>query len=154
MMMPYVILVISTALFFFYLQTACERVLRREFSHPYFREIAQAIQLEFPRLREGVGANASLQYSETRLTLKCDFIALKYLLKNSDLSHRHLSRGEKGLMLYFRFLLFSMSIQHALKLGENNTVVKLTFILQFFANVLGERVSVNSLDNALPDLQS
>jgi hypothetical protein len=154
MVMPYVVLVCSTALFFFYLQATCERVLRREFSHPYFREIVQAIQLEFPRLREGAAANASLQYSETRMSLECDYMALKYLLKNSDRGYRHLSRGERGLMVYFRVLLFAMSIQHVLKLGENNTVVKMASILQFFANVLGERVSVNSLGTALSDLQS
>ena len=152
--MPYVVLAASAALFFFYLQAACERVLRREFSHSYLQDVITAIQLEYPRLREGVAANASLQYSETRIALECDFIALQYLLKSSDRARRHLSPSEKGLMLYFRFLLFSMSIRHALNLQEKESVLKLTTILQYFANLLGERVRVNSLDTALSDLQA
>ena len=152
--MPYVVLAVSTALFFFYLQTVCERVLRREFSHSHLRDVIAAIHLEYPRLREGAAANASLQYSETRLALECDFVALRYLLKSSDRARRRLSRSEKGLMLYFRVLLFSLSIRHALKLRQKDSVLKLTTILQYFANVLGERVRVNSLDAAFSDLQS
>ena len=154
MVMPYIILVFSTALFFFYIQAICEKALRREFSHPYFQDIIQAIQLEFPQLRENLAGNASLDYSETRLALKCDFTTLAYLLKNSDRRRRHLSRSEKVLIFYFRILLFCLPIRHAFKLHEREATLKLTTILQHFANLTGERLSVSSMNNALPDLQS
>jgi len=151
--MPFIVLVFSTALFFFYLQAICEKALRREFSHPYLQDIIKAIQLEFPRLRAGLAESASMEYSETRLALKCDFMALEYLLKSSDRARRHLSRPEKLLMLYFRFLLFSMPLRHALKLHERESVLKLTTLLQYFANLTGERLSVSSLHSALPGYQ-
>ncbi len=154
MVMPYVVLVVSTALFFFYLQATCERALQREFSHPYFREIVQAIQLEYPRLRDSYESNASPNYSDARLALECDFTALTYLVKRGGGASRRLSRPEKLLMLYFRVLLFSLPIRHALKLQERNAVLKSASILQYFANLTGETLNVSSLPNALPDLQS
>ncbi|MCL5670994.1 MAG: hypothetical protein M1423_06840 [Acidobacteria bacterium] len=154
MIMPLIILVFSTALFFFYIQAICERALRREFSHPYFQDIINAIQLEFPSLRDDLAANVSLDHSEMHLALKCDFITLEYLLKNSDRTRRRFSRHEKVLMLYFRFLLFCLPIRHAFKLRERDAVLHLTTILQYFANLTGERLSVSSLGDALPNLQS
>jgi hypothetical protein len=151
--MSIVILVVSAALFCFYIQAICERALRREFSHPYFREIASAIQLEFPHLSEGLAKNASVGYSEMRLALQCDFVALSYLLKRGGPTRRHLSKSEKLLIHYFRFQLFCMPIRHALKLQEKETALKLTTMLQYFANLTGERLSASSLDNALPSLQ-
>lgn len=146
MVIAALVLAFSSALFFFYLQTVCERVLQREFSHPYFQEVVNAIRLEYPRLREAASLSGPLEYTNTRLALECDFMTLSYLLKNAD----HMSWREKVLFLYFRFLLLSLSIRHALKVSENGAVVKLATILQFFANLLGERLSAQSFDNALP----
>jgi hypothetical protein len=150
MIVPILILVFSTALFFFYVQTLCERALRREFSQPYFQDIIKAVQLEFPHLRDSLAANASLDYSQIRLALKCDFITLSYLLKNSDRTRRHLSPAEKVLVLYFRLQLFCLPFRHALKLHERESVLRLTTILQHFANLTGEKVTAGCLDNALP----
>jgi len=154
MIMSLLVLVFSVALFFFYIQTICEKALRREFAHPYFQDILKAIQLEFPGLRDALAANSSLDYSQIRLDLKCDFTTLAYLLKNSDPARRHLSRPEKVLILYFRLLLFCLPFRHAFKLHEKEAILKLTTILQHFANLTGEKLSASTLNNALPNLQS
>lgn len=154
MLMSILILVFSAALFFFYLQTVCEKVLRREFSQPYYQHIIQAIRLEYPRLREAAEAKASVEYADARLALQCDFMTLEYLLKNADPGHQPLSPREKILFLYFRFLLFSLPIRHTLKLHEKEAVLKLASILQFFANLAGERLTVSTFGGAVANPQS
>lgn len=142
MVMPFIVLAVSTALFFFYFQATCERVLRREFDRPYFLDVIKAIRLEFPLLRQELAENTPLRFSEVHLVLRCDFVALEYLLKHSDRKANPLSVSEKLLILYCRFLLFSMPVRHAFKLREKQAVLKLTTILQFFANLTGERLNV------------
>jgi hypothetical protein len=152
--MSVMVLVVSSALFFFYVQAFCEKALRREFSHPYFQDIITSIRLEYPRLRDTFAANASFNYSDACLTLKCDFMTLEYLLKNSDPSRRHLSGRERLLVLYFRFLLLCLPIRHAFKLQEKQAVLGLAAFLQFFANSVGEKLSVNSTLTAASGLES
>jgi hypothetical protein len=136
------ILVISTALLFFYLQTLCEQALRYEFSRPYFKEVINAIQLQYPRLRDSyISQDVKVDYSQARLSLKCDFITLEYLLKNCNPAHGPLSRRDKVLIHYFRFVFYSLPVRHALNLREKETMLKLATILQFFANSLGEKLS-------------
>lgn len=154
MVISFLILVFSSALFFFYLQALSERILRREFSHPYCQNIIGAIQLEYPRLREAVASNTPLEYSEARLALECDFMTLKCLLKNSSQTHRHLSRHEKILLLYFRFLLSSLPICYSLNLQKREAVLKMAAILQFFANLVGERITVSPVGSVIPNPQS
>jgi hypothetical protein len=148
------VLAVSTALFCFYIQTICEKALKREFSHPYFQDIAKAIKLESPRLRDSFASKTSYSYPDARLALKCDFMTLEYLLKNGAPSCRRLSRSERILVLYFRFLLFSLSIRHAFRLREREVVSKLATILQFFANSVGEKLSISSLAKAQANLKS
>ncbi len=154
MLMSVLVLVFSCSLFLFFSQAICEKALKREFSHPYFKEIIQAIQLEYPRLRDSSESGAPYSYSDARLVLKCDFTALEYLLKNGGPSRGRLSRAERILMLYFRFLLFCLPIRHAFKLQEREAVSKLTTILQFFANSLGEKLSIGSFATAQANLKS
>lgn len=149
MLMSIVILVFSSALFVFYLQTLCENVLRREFSQPYCRDIVHAIQLEYPRLREAIASETSVEYADARLALQCDFMTLQYLLKHADHSERRLSWREKILFHYFRFLLFTLPIHHTFNLQEKEVVLKLATILQFFANLVGERLTVGPVGRAL-----
>lgn len=145
MFMSVVVLVMASALFLFYVQAICEKALRREFSQAYFKQIIEAFRLEYPQLRDSVSAESPLNYPQARFALKCDFTTLEYLLKNGDPSRRGLARAEKFLGLYFRLLLFSLTIRHALNLGERKGVLRLASILQYFANSLGERVVVTSL---------
>jgi hypothetical protein len=149
MIMPVVILIFSTALFFFYLQTICERALQREFSHPYFQDILQAVQLEYPAMRQNLAENASLDYSQIRLALECDFTTLSYLLKNSDRERRGVPWQETLLLLYFRFLLFWLPVRCAFKLHEREAALKLTTMVEHFANLTGEKLSAGCLESAL-----
>ena len=75
------------------------------------------------------------------MTLKCDYLALTYLLKNAANVKQSYTREERLLMLYFRAVLFSLFTLHVLKLGEKPTILKLTRILQHFADVVGQRVN-------------
>jgi hypothetical protein len=141
LVMSVVVLVMSGALFLFYLQTLCEKALKQEFSRPYFLEVSHAIQLEYLQLRETLPGGASPDHLQTRLALQSDFFTLQYLLKNSDPSQRRLSRGEMLVVLYFRFQLFSLGVRHALNLQEKGTVQRLATALQFFANSVGEKLA-------------
>ena len=51
----------------------------------------------------------------------------------------------KHTMLYFRALSIMVSVQHSLKLDEKRTILKLTGILDYFANVLGAIVNEAAL---------
>jgi len=145
MVLSVAVLVVSAALFFFYIQALCQKILRQEFSHPYFREIVEAVHLEYPHLRDSYASNAPGDYINARLALKCDFFTLKYLLKNGDPKRRHLSRREKILMLYFRLIFFSLPVRHALNFREKEGMLELVSTLQFFANSVGEKVGAYSI---------
>jgi hypothetical protein len=138
---------VSAALFFFYVQTVCQKALRREFSRPYFRDVLDAVRLEFPRLCEDTASNRPLGFKEIRLALRCDFVMLEYLLKHADPARRPLPGQERMLLLYFRWLLFFLPVRHVFRVREKEAVAKLAGILQHLANILGERLSVSELQN-------
>jgi hypothetical protein len=64
-----------------------------------------------------------------------------YLLKNAVNVHQRYSREERLLMFYFRLVSASLIIRHWLRVGEKPAILKLTAILQYFANLLGQRVN-------------
>lgn len=139
------ILVFSTALFIFYIQTLCENVLRREFGRTYFQDVLSSIDLEFPRLRQALSANVPVSYSQIQLALKCDYSTLTYLVKKGNPNQPHFSLQEKLLMKYFRTLLLILPLRYAFHFREKQAVLKLTVILRHFANLVGERIcSVNT----------
>lgn len=148
------VLVVSGALFFFYIQAFCEKVLRQEFSHSYLQDVIEAVKLEYPLLRDSCAFSGPFSYSDARLSLQCDFITLEYLLKRGGPSRQNLHRRERIMMLYFRCLLFSLSVRHAFRLKEKEAVLKLSAILQFFANSVGEKLSINSFTLAQAGLES
>jgi hypothetical protein len=134
------ILVFSTALFIFYVQTLCEKVLRREFSRAYFQDVLNALDLEFPRLRQAITAGVDVGYPQIRLALKSDYFTLKYLLKHGNPKQRHFSFQERLLISYFRVLFIVLPVRYAFHFRERQGVMKLTVILHHFANLVGERV--------------
>lgn len=138
------ILILSTALFIFYVQTLCEKILRREFSRAYFQDVLNALDLEFPRLRMAVLDNANVSYPQVRLALKSDYLTLTYLMKNGNPERRNFSRHEKLLITYFRALLLILPLRCAFHFHERQAVLKLTAILYHFANLVGERVVSSS----------
>jgi len=44
-------------------------------------------------------------------------------------------------MFYFRLVFASLTARHWLRVGEKPAILKLTSILQYFANVVGQRVN-------------
>jgi len=148
MLVAVLILILSTALFFFYFQVACQRILSRQFDREYFQSIANANRLEFPSLRKSLEEfGAPLDYSRLRMMLKCDFLALTYLLKNAANVNQRYSHEERLLILYFRWQFLSLALRRLLRLGENKAILKLTAVLQYFANVVGQRVNAVKFGN-------
>ena len=142
MILAALILVISTGLLFSYLQAICQRILRQEFKLSYFQAVVNANRLGFISARNAAGApGRSGDYAQLRTALKCDYLALTYLLKNAANVKSRYAPAERLLMVYFRVVLFSLALRHRLGLGEKPAILRLTDILQYFANVVGERVS-------------
>lgn len=141
MFMAVVILVFSTGLFFFYLQTLCQRILRQEFDQPYYQAVLEAARLEFVHLRSRVDENGSVaDYAGLRQALRCDFLALAFLMK-----HFHGMKVRDRLLLsYARTLFLSLAIRHILKLRLEPAVGGLTAISQYFANVVGQQMQTFS----------
>lgn len=136
------ILIISTALLFFYLQATCERILRRRAHEEFYHSIVNANRLEFPFVRAAIEEyDVPVDYRRFRMQLKCDFLALTYLLKSAANASQRLSRDERKLVLYSRVLFLLLAVFHLAGFGEKLLMLKLTSILQFFSNVVGERVS-------------
>jgi hypothetical protein len=148
MFLAALILIISTGLFFFYFQITCQKILRRKFEQDYYQAIVNANRLEFPAVRTAVEEFAvPVDYQRFRMTLQCDFLALTYLLKNVGNTKQRFTWEERLLMLYFRAGLFSLLVRHVLSLPEKPAVVRLTAVLQYFANVVGERVKLFRFGN-------
>ena len=142
------VLVLSAALFFFYIQVTCQKILRRQFDREYFQSIANANRLEFPSLRKSLeDFGAPVDYSRLRMMLRCDFLALTYLLKNAANVNQRYTYDERLLILYFRWQFLSLAVRRLLRLGENTAVLRLTAVLQYFANVVGQRVNAVKFGN-------
>jgi len=139
MFMAALILMISTGLFFFYLQALCQKILRRQFTQEFSQSIVNANRLEFPSIRKAIeDLGATVEYPRLALTLKCDFLALTYLLKNAANVNQRYSYEERLLILYSRFLFAELTVRHRLGLRETPTALKLAAILEYFANVIAE----------------
>ena len=148
MIVAVVILILSTALFFFYFQVTCQKILNRQFDREYFQSIANANRLEFPSLRKSLEEfGAPVDYSRLRMMLRCDFLALTYLLKNAANVNQRYTYDERLLILYFRWQFLSLAARRLLKLGENTAIMRLTAVLQYFANVDGQRVNAVKFGN-------
>jgi len=149
MILAWLILALSMAMFFFYFQVTCQKILRRQFERDYFQSIASVIRLEFPSLRKSLEEfGAPVDYSRLPKMLKSDFLALTYLLKNSaDVKPRY-SYEERLLILYFRCQLLSLAVRHLVKVGEKRAILRLTAVLEYFANVIGQRVNTAGFGNS------
>jgi len=148
MFMASLILILSTGLLLFYIQAVCQKILRRQFSQEFFQSIVNANRLEFPSVRKAItDFNSPMEYSRLTLTLKCDFLALTYLLKNAANVNQRYSYEERLLMVYFKLIFTSLVTRHWFKLRETSEALKLTAILEYFANVVGERVNMVRFGN-------
>ena len=148
MIMATMVLILSTAMFFFYLQSVGQKILRRKFAQAFWQTIAQANGFEFPSVRQALeSSGAPMQYPRLMMALKCDFQALTYLAKNAaNVNQRHSSQ-ERFLILYFKWASVSLVVRHWLKLREQPAALNMTAILQYFANVVGERADTVRFGN-------
>jgi hypothetical protein len=142
------ILILSTAMFFFYFQVTCQKVLRRQFDREYFQSIVNANRLEFPSLRKSLEEfDAPVDYARLRMMLKCDYLALTYLLKNAANVNQRYSNEERLLILYFRWQFLLLAVRRTLRVGEKKAVLRMTSVIQYFANVVGQRVNTVRFGN-------
>jgi hypothetical protein len=141
MILGIIILILSIAFLMFYLQATCQRILRHRFGHEFFHSVVNANRLEFPFVRKALEEfDVPVDYERFRMQLKCDFLALTYLLKNAGNTKRRFSKEERLLRMYFRVVFSLLWFKHRMGLSERAAVLRLTSILEYFANVLGERV--------------
>jgi hypothetical protein len=75
------------------------------------------------------------------MQLYCDFLALTFLLKNACNERGRLSNAERLLWIYFLAVFLLLIIAHTLRFNERAVILKLTAILKYFANVVGERLN-------------
>jgi hypothetical protein len=144
-------LIVSSALFLFYLQVTCQKILKREFQQDYFQSIVNANRLEFPSVKKALEEyEGPVDYARFRMTLKCDYLALTYLLKNAANAKQRFTWEEQILMLYFQAIYLVLVTRHTVRLKEKNTFFNLTAILQYFANVVGQRVNTVRFGNLAP----
>jgi hypothetical protein len=142
------ILALSAGSLLFYLQASCQKILKRKFAQEFSQPIVNANRLEFLSVRKALeDFNAPVEYPRLTLTLKCDFLALTYLLKNAANVNQSYTYEERLLILYFRWQFLSLAVRRLLKLGENTAILRLTAVLQYFANVVGQRVNAVKFGN-------
>jgi hypothetical protein len=135
------ILVCSLALCLFYIHTACQSILRREFDMERLKSIVNANSLEFVFVRNAMEeSDGQVDYPWVQTALKCDYQALTFLLKNALGTDRSYSRDEQLLMVYFRTLSLWLTVSHMLRLNEKRSILKLATILRHFATMIGDQV--------------
>jgi len=141
MFLSALILILSMGLFFFYFQVVCEKILRRQFAQSFWRVIAHANGFEVPSVRKSLeGFGVPVEYPRLMVTLRRDFLGLTYLVKNAGKVNQGYTYEERLLILYFKLVFVSLVMRHWLSLRETPAALKLTVILEYFANVVGERV--------------
>src|SRR5438128_10349917 len=101
MILASMILILSIGLFLFYLQATCQKILAQKFDQEYFQSIVDAKRLEFPFVRKALEeVETPVDYPWVCMTLKCDYLALSYLLKTAATDVQRYSVGERLLRLY------------------------------------------------------
>ena len=148
MILSWLILTLSLAMVFFCFQVTCQSILRRQSDQAYFRSIANVIRLEFPCLRDALEeSGASLDYSRLPKALEFDFLALTHLLKNAAGVRQGYSKEQRLLILYFRVQFLSLAVRRLLRASEKKAALRLTFVLQYFANAVGRRMNEAGFGN-------
>jgi len=143
MIVAALILTLSTAMFFFYFQNTCQRVLRRQFEREYFESIAEVMRLEFPAVRKSLDEPyASVDYSRLSKALRADLLALTHVLENTARLGERPSLEDRLLILYFRCQLLSFAVRQFIKADKRTAILRLTSVLQYFGNMAGQRFSI------------
>ncbi len=137
------ILVVSGLLLVFWLRVACRAILRQQFERDYTLEVVSANRLAFLAVRKTLEETPELaDYAHALSSLQRDYEALTYLLRNAATVHvGKYSRKERFLILDFHLLRLWIWLKHLL--GAENwreELLEMANILQYFANVMGQRL--------------
>lgn len=137
------ILVVSGLLLVFWLRIACRSILRQQFERDYTSEVVSANRLEFLAVRKALEELPEMADCASALSsLQRDYEALTYLLRNAATVHvGKYSRKERFLVLDFHLLRLWIWLKRVL--GAENwreELLEMTDILQYFANVMGQRL--------------
>jgi hypothetical protein len=147
-----ILLIVSTALFFFYLQSTCERVLREQFDQDYFQAIARVCRLEFPSVHLAMERReVPVDYASVCAKLRVDFVVLASLKDTAHLDGQ-LCLGKRLLGAYFRAILLALPLLRAAGVGKR-AIRKLTAILQYSSNAVGKQLSGAQLAKPLTPSQ-
>ena len=139
-MVSALILVFSAALLLFYLQAACERIIGRPFEEPLAHPVIEGNKLTFLQIRHALETSQALvDCARFRAQLNCDFAALIHLLRNAGAERRRLSGAERTGAIYFRVLSGFSAVCRLVGIEGRSLLLKMTSVLEFFANLLGER---------------
>jgi hypothetical protein len=116
--------------------------LRREFGDDYYLYVVQAKALEFLDVRRVLeDFTAPLNFLRLRTMLRDDFQKLRGLMDAAP----PLAGDPWGTawlaFLYFRLVLGWVTLSRLLRLPEKPGLLKLTVVLQYLANLAGERIS-------------
>jgi hypothetical protein len=138
------ILIASAALLLFYVQATCERILGRTFENLLLDLIVEANRLEFLGLKQALtDPNSKIDFQVCRAQLENDCDALTHLLKHAANGSGRFSARERLLTLYFRALSVVVNV------GGRPVLLKMTAVLEYFANVVGERIQGARFANVL-----
>lgn len=141
------VFVISLYSLYYYFRYACRSIVRREFEKDYSTSVARANHLEFLDVRRALVQKLSTGAYEPMVeVLERDFQTLTYLLRNAATIHvGSYSRQERLLIIDYRLLSSWLRIKRLLGVKNlHNTLVEMTDILNYFANVMGQRAATFS----------
>jgi len=148
MLLPALLLMAVTSFLCCWFKTDCRKILARPFAREYFRPVVAVHRLEFLLIRDAAGNFADPnQFFRLTSALRCDFLGLTYLLKHTANFSQSYTCEELRLILYFRVLFAFLVTGHLLRWRERPALMKLTSILLYFANVVGERVNRSRFEN-------
>lgn len=144
------VFVISLYSLFYYFRYACRSVVRREFEKDYSSSVATANHLDFLAVRQVLAQEvAAGAYGPMVEALERDFQTLTYLLRHAATVHvGHYSRHERMLIIDYHLLRVWLSLKRLVRLNNlRGTLVEMTDILTYFANVVGQRAATFATAN-------
>lgn len=139
-----VVFVISLYSLFYYFRYACRSIVRYEFEKDYSTAVASANHLEFLAVRQSLaGEIEGGAYEPMIEALERDFQTLTYLLRNAATVHiGRYSRQERMLIIDYHLLRAGLGLKRLFGLKNlRGTLVEMTDILNYFANVMGQRAA-------------
>lgn len=144
------VFVISIYSLFYYFRYVCRSVLRHEFEKDYSTSVVTANNLEFLEVRRALAQELTGgAYGSMVETLERDFQTLTYLLRSAATVHvGRYSRQERLLIIDYHLLRLWFTLKRLLRLPNlRGTLVEMTDILSYFANVMGHRAATFATAN-------